>query len=233
MMIYFSHLSSISLFCRCSFLNSKAWSAISLLAKFDVITNMAFLHTIVFPFPSVIRPYIKHITFIYTITSSNSCNNIVNMSLAICLANSVLPIPDEPRNKKTNGCSSSLLILNEDQLHVPLEFSMIQYYSIMLHNEKQIQIRMYLPSEGLIFRFRATFIQFEKPSLKSGSAPDFNKTAKCSYLLFDAATCIGAQPNKFNSSADPWFIIGYLNNFDILYCVHLIVGIIFSVVQDV
>lgn len=55
---------------------------------------------------------------------------------------------------------------------------------------------MYLPSEGLIFRFRATFIQFEKPSLKSGSAPDFNKTAKCSYLLFEAATCIGAQPSK-------------------------------------
>jgi len=56
---------------------------------------------------------------------------------------------------------------------------------------------MYLPSEGLMFLFRATFIQFEKPSLKFGSAPDFNKTSKCSYLLFDAATCNGAHPNKW------------------------------------
>lgn len=43
--------------------------------------------------------------------------------------------------------------------------------------------------------FRATIKQFEKPSLKLGSAPDFNKTSKCSYLLFAAATCNGAQPN--------------------------------------
>lgn len=57
---------------------------------------------------------------------------------------------------------------------------------------------MYLPSEGLMFCFRATFIQFENPSLKFGSAPDFNKTANCSYLLFDAATCIGAHPNKWS-----------------------------------
>ena len=36
--------------------NSNAWLAISPLAKFDVITKMASLHSMVFPCPSVSRP---------------------------------------------------------------------------------------------------------------------------------------------------------------------------------
>lgn len=43
--------------------------------------------------------------------------------------------------------------------------------------------------------FRATIKELEKPSLISGSAPDFNKTSKCWFLPFATATCNGAQPN--------------------------------------
>ena len=48
-----------------SFLSSNAWFAISSLATFDVITKMASLHTIVFPRPSVKRPWIKNRGFFF------------------------------------------------------------------------------------------------------------------------------------------------------------------------
>ena len=43
-----------------SLLSSNAWFAISSLARFEVITKIASLHTIVFPCPSVKRPWIKN-----------------------------------------------------------------------------------------------------------------------------------------------------------------------------
>ena len=54
--------------CLCSaasFLSSNAWFAISSLARFEVITKIASLHTIVFPCPSVKRPWIKNRGFFF------------------------------------------------------------------------------------------------------------------------------------------------------------------------
>ena len=48
-----------------SLLSSNTWFAISSLARFEVITKMASLHTIVFPCPSVKRPWIKKRDFFF------------------------------------------------------------------------------------------------------------------------------------------------------------------------
>ena len=48
-----------------SLLSSNMWFAISSLARFEVITKMASLHTIVFPCPSVKRPWIKKRDFFF------------------------------------------------------------------------------------------------------------------------------------------------------------------------
>ena len=48
-----------------SLLSSNTWVAISSLARFEVITKMASLHTIVFPCPSVKRPWIKNRGFFF------------------------------------------------------------------------------------------------------------------------------------------------------------------------
>ena len=48
-----------------SLLSSNTWFAISSLARFEVITKMASLHTIVFPCPSVKRPWIKKRDFVF------------------------------------------------------------------------------------------------------------------------------------------------------------------------
>lgn len=65
-----------------SLLSCRPCSAISVAARFDVITNIAFLHSIVFPLPSVRRP------------SSKSCSyqNYVNYTvdtdhLSLCNSN--------------------------------------------------------------------------------------------------------------------------------------------------
>ena len=74
--------------CLCSaasFLSSNAWFAISSLARFEVITKIASLHTIVFPCPSVKRPWIKNRGFFSSLLKKKANNKMKNFSNLVWL----------------------------------------------------------------------------------------------------------------------------------------------------
>ena len=68
-----------------SLLSSNAWFAISSLARFEVITKIASLHTIVFPCPSVKRPWIKNRGFFSSLLKKKANNKMKNFSNLVWL----------------------------------------------------------------------------------------------------------------------------------------------------